>query len=132
MKLELTDYQDNIYEDTTGTCELCMFTGQMEHPIYTFTDSFGGVTTVDGWYSSWGDVTSYDVNVPVFTEWLHHAEFKEQETLIEENEEYSCLSDKCFWEEFLLDVLQDAQWCSTPEELNESLDWALKGVNNVN
>ena len=27
MKLRLTDYNDNTYMDTDGSCELCMYTG---------------------------------------------------------------------------------------------------------
>ncbi len=123
MKLRLTDFDSNTYEDVTGTCELCEFKGMMDHPIYTFTDSYGGVHAVDGWYSSWGDITSYDVNVPVFTHWLHTVEFKEPFGL---SEEYQGLSDKRFWETFLTDVLRCAEFCSDKEELNESLDWALK------
>lgn len=123
MKLRLTDYQDNTYEDTVGSCELCMYTGMIDHPTYEFTDSYGGVHTVDGWYSTWGDITSYDVNVPVFTHWLHTVEFKEPFGL---SEGYPGLSDKCFWETFLTDVLCGAQWCSNEEELNKELDWALK------
>lgn len=126
MKLRLTDYQDNTYEDTDGSCELCMWTGMMDHPTYEFTDSYGEVHTVDGWYSSWGHMNVYSINLPVFTTWLHDAEFKEPKELIEENEEYARLSDKYFWEEFLTRVLQCAQFCDNEEELNEELDWALK------
>ena len=128
MKLRLTDFDSNTYEDVTGTCELCEFEGMMDHPIYTFTDSLGGVHAVDGWYSSWGDITSYSVNVPVFAHWLHTVEFKEPVGLSEELEHPS---DERFWDEFLTRVLQNAQYCSTEEELNEELDWALKGENDA-
>lgn len=76
-----------------------------------------------------GHLTTIDVNLPVFTTWLHDAEFKEPTEHIEENEKYTWLSDERFWEELLLDVLKAAQWCSNEEELNEDLDWALKGGN---
>lgn len=128
MKLRLTDFDSNTYEDVTGTCELCEFEGMMDHPIYTFTDSLGGVHAVDGWYSSWGDITSYSVNVPVFAHWLHTVEFKEPVGL---SEELKHPSDERFWDEFLTRVLQNAQWCSNEEELNEALDWALKGETNA-
>lgn len=131
MKLQLTDYQDNTYEDTDGSCELCMWTGMMDHPTYEFTDSYGGVHTIDGWYSDWGHMNVYDVNLPVFTTWLHDAEFKEPTELTKENEQYTWLSDERFWEEFLTKVLQDAQYCSDEEELNEALAWALKGETNA-
>lgn len=128
MKLRLTNFDSNTYEDVTGTCELCEFKGMMDHPVYTFTDSYGGVHAVDGWYSSWGDITSYSVNVPVFTHWLHTAEFKEPIGL---SEELGHPSDERFWEEFLTRVLQSTQYCSTKEELDEALDWALKGENDA-
>lgn len=127
MKLRLTGYDDNTYEDTTGSCELCMSTGMMDHPTYEFTDSYGGVHTVNGYYSDPWSLRSYDVNLPVFTTWLHDAEFKEPFGLSEEFEEYHGLSDKRFWEEFLGRLIRDAEFCRNEEELNESLDWALKG-----
>lgn len=123
MKLRLTDFNSNTYEDTDGSCELCMYTGMMDHPTYEFTDSYGGVHTVDGWYSDWGHMNVYDVNVPIFTHWLHTVEFKEPIGL---SEELGHPLDKCFWEMFLTRVLQFAQYCSNEEGLNESLDWALK------
>lgn len=129
MKLRLTNFDSNTYEDTNGSCEYCMYTGMLDHPKYTFTTSFGESYTIDGWWSDWGHLTTIDINLPVFTTWLHEAEFKEPTELIEENEEYTWLSDKRFWDEFLLDVLKAAQWCSNEEELNEELDWALKGGN---
>jgi hypothetical protein len=106
-----------------------MSTGMLDHPEYTFTTSFGESYTIEGWWSDWGHLTTIDINLPVFTTWLHEAEFKEPIELIEENEEYTWLSGKRFWDEFLLDVLRAAQWCSNEEELNEELDWALKGGN---
>nr|DAD88358.1 MAG TPA: hypothetical protein [Siphoviridae sp. ctLfk13] len=128
MKLRLTDFNSNTYEDTDGSCELCMYTGMMDHPTYEFTDSYGGVHTVDGWYLDWGHMNVYDVNVPIFTHWLHTVEFKEPIGL---SEELGYPLDRCFWEMFLTRVLQFAQYCSNEEGLNESLDWALKGANNA-
>ena len=126
MKLRLTDFDSNTYEDTNGSCDMCMYTGMLDHPEYTFTTSFGESYIIEGWWSDWGHLTTIDINLPVFTTWLHEAEFKEPTELIEENEEYTCLSGERFWEEFLQDVLKAAQWCSNEEELNEELDWALK------
>lgn len=123
MKLRLTDFDSNTYEDTDGSCEYCMTTGMYDHPRYTFTDSYGGKHVVEGWWSEWGFLYSYDVNVPVFAHWLHTAEFKEPIGL---SEELDHPSDKDFWEAFLTKVLQNAHYCSNEEELNEELDWALK------
>lgn len=130
MKLRLTNFDSNTYEDTDGSCELCMWTGMMDHPTYEFTDSYGGVHTVDGWYSDWGHMNVYDVNVPIFTYWLHTVEFKELEEVVEYlSVEYRDEAQQ--WEEYLCHIIACAQWCSTPEELNEELDWALKGDNNA-
>lgn len=131
MKLRLTNFDSNTYEDTDGSCDMCMYTGMLDHPEYTFTTSFGESYTIKGWWFDWGHLTTIDINLPVFTTWLHEAEFKEPTELIEENESYTWLSDGRFWDEFLQDVLKAAQWCSNEEELNEELDWALKGDNNA-
>ena len=132
MKLRLTNFDSNTYMDTDGSCDMCMYTGMLDHPLYTFTSSYGESYTIEGWWSDWGRLTTIDINLPVFTNWLHDVEFKEpKELLEEEDEDYAYLSGYRFWEEFLLDVLRNAQWCSTVEELNESLDWALKGENNA-
>lgn len=130
MKLRLTNFDSNTYMDTDGSCDMCMYTGMLDHPTYEFTDSYGGVHTVDGWYSDWGHMNVYDVNLPVFTTWLHDAEFKELEEVLE----YLCADlcdDKRQWEKYLHRIIIGAQWCCTPEELNEELDWALKGDNNA-
>lgn len=132
MKLRLTNFDTNTYEDTDGSCDMCMYTGMLDHPLYTFTSSYGESYTIKGWWSDWGHLTTIDINLPVFTTWLHDAEFKEPTEIIEEDECFASLPGDRFWKEFLFAVLKDAQWCSTMEELNESLDWALKGVNNVN
>lgn len=126
MKLRLTNFDANAYEDTDGSCDMCMYTGMLDHPLYTFTSSYGESYTIEGWWSEWGHLTTINVNLPVFTTWLHDAEFKEPSEIIEEDEDFARLPGESFWKEFLLAVLKDAQWCSTMEELNESLDWALK------
>lgn len=128
MKLRLTDFDSNTFMDTDGSCELCMSTGMYDHPIYTFSDSYGGKHTVDGWWGEWGFLYSYDVNVPVFTNWLHTAEFKEP---FELSEELQHPSYEWLWEEFLTSVLRDAQYCSNEEELDDSLNWALKEDNDA-
>ena len=132
MKLRLTNFDSNTYEDTDGSCDMCMYTGMLDHPLYTFTTSYGESYTIEGWWSDWGHLMTIDINLPVFTSWLHDVEFKEPKELIEVNEDYTYLEGELFWEVFLLDILRGAQWCRTMEELNEDLRWALKGVNNAN
>lgn len=54
MKLRLT----NTYEDTDGSCS-----------IYLHRQLW--------WWFDWGHLTTIDVNLPMFTSWLHSVEFKE-------------------------------------------------------
>lgn len=128
MKLRLTNFNSNTFEDTDGSCELCMSTGMYDHPIYTFTDSDGGEHVVDGWWGEWGFLYSYDVNVPLFTYWLHDAEFKDIETIMDEDIEYKYLPVDEAWKKFLKDILDSAQYCDNEQELSKSLAWALKGT----
>lgn len=122
MKLRLTNFQSNTYEDTDGSCELCMWTGMLDHPEYEFTDSDGDTHVVEGWYSDWGHHSVIDVNVPVFTTWLHSVEFKEPSSVVEEA---NLLTDGRLWEEYLRRILDSAQFCGTEQELNDNLAWAL-------
>lgn len=65
--------------DTDGSCDLCAYTGLLDHPEFQFTDS---VHDISGWESGWGHLNiKYNVNVPLFTYWLHDAEFKELDEL---------------------------------------------------
>lgn len=124
MKLRLTDFQSNTYEDTDGSCDMCMYTGMLDHPTYEFTDSNGGVHVVDGWYSDWGHHTTIDINVPVFTHWLHKVEFKRPKDVTDYLiDDYSPHRD--LWEEYLRQVLYSAAYCSDEQELNDNLAWAL-------
>lgn len=122
MKLRLTDYSDNTYEDTDGSCDLCMYTGLLDHPEFHFTDSDGGVHDISGWESEWGHYNvKYSVNVPLFTYWLHDAEFKELDELVHglgANE-----TDP--WDTALDAILWSASGQSSEEDLDEALSWAL-------
>lgn len=126
MKLRLTDFDSNTYEDTDGSCELCMSTGLYDHPVYTFLDSYGVTHTVEGWWSEWGFLYSYDINVPLFTYWLHDAEFKDIETIMDEDIEYKYLPVDEAWKKFLKDILDSAQYCDNEQELSKNLMWALE------
>lgn len=121
MKLRLTDYNDNTYIDTDGSCEMCMYTGFLDHPEFWFTDSDGGVHNISGWASDWGHHSvKYNVNVPLLTYWLHDAEFKELAQL------HGLEADETDPWHIALDAIL---WCasdqSTEEDLNEALSWAL-------
>lgn len=123
MKLRLTGFQSNTYEDTDGSCELCMWTGMLDHPEYEFTDSNGDTHTVDGWHSDWGHHIVIDINVPVFTTWLHSVELKEPSSVVEES---NPLTDGRLWGEYLRRILDSAQFCGTEQELNDNLAWVLQ------
>lgn len=127
MKLRLTDYNDNTYMDTDGTCELCMFIGLLDHPEFQFTDSDGGVHDISGWASDWGyHNVKYNVNVPLFTHWLHGVEFKELDELADEARLHGLEVDKAdLWQTALDAILWCASDQSTEEELNKVLSWAL-------
>lgn len=123
MKLRLTDFSTNTYEDTDGSCDICMYTGPLDHPEFEFTDSNGGVHVIEGWVSDWGHHSVlYDVNVPVFAHWLHGVVFKAPEDVVEQLSHYTY---KDVWESYLNRILSDASYCGTEEELNEALAWAL-------
>lgn len=122
MKLRLTNYNDNTYMDTDGSCELCMYTGLLDHPEFQFTDSDGGVHEISGWESDWGHHNvKYNVNVPLFTYWLHDAEFKELDELEQEARLHGLGAN-----ETALDaILWSASGQNSKEDLDKALSWAL-------
>lgn len=124
MKLRLTDYSDNTYMDTDGSCELCMYTAMLNHPEFQFTDSDGGVHDISGWESNWGHHNvKYNVNVPLFTYWLHDVEFKELDELEKEHGLGGNEPDP--WDAALNAILWSASGQSSEEDLNKALSWAL-------
>lgn len=127
MKLRLTDYNDNTYMDTDGSCDLCMYTGLLDHPEFQFTDSDGGVHDISGWESDWGHLEiKYNVNVPLFTYWLHDAEFKELDELAKEARLHSLGANETDpWGTALDAILWCASDRSSEEDLDNALSWAL-------
>lgn len=124
MKLRLTDYSDNTYMDTDGSCELCMYTGLLDHPEFQFTDSDGGVHDISGWDSDWGHLDiKYNVNVPLFTYWLHDAEFKELDELAKEARLHGLEANP--WDTALDAILRSASGQNSEEDLDKALSWAL-------
>ena len=106
MKLRLTDYDDNTYMDT---------------------DSYGGVHDISGWESDWGHHNvKYNVNVPLFTYWLHDAEFKELDELAQEARLRGLDEDEADpWHTALDAILWSASYQSSEEKLDKALSWAL-------
>ena len=127
MKLRLTDYNDNTYMDTDGSCELCMYTGLLDHPEFQLTDSDGGVHDISGWESDWGHLNiKYNVNVPLFTYWLHDAEFKELDELAKEARLHGLEANETNpWDTALGAILWSASDQSSEEDLDKALSWAL-------
>ena len=102
-----------------------MYTGMLDHPTYEFTTNHGDKHTIDGWFSSWGDHIVLDINLPVFTHWLHKVEFKEPSEVADQLfDDYSPHRD--LWDEYLWRILDSASYCSTEQELNDNLAWALQ------
>ena len=125
MKLRLTDFDSNTYEDTEGSCERCMYTGMLDHPLYTFTDSYGGEHVIEGWYSQYGHMTVFDINLPVFTSWLHDVDFKEPEELADYVGVEPYADNRELWNAYLSLILSEAQLYDTGEQLSKGLRWAL-------
>ena len=116
MKLRLTDY---TYMDTDGSCELCMYTGLLDHPEFQFTNSDGGVHDISGWGSDWGH---HNVNVPLFTYWLHDAEFKELDELAKEARLHGLGANETDPWDTALDAIL---WSASDQSSEEDLSWAL-------
>lgn len=127
MKLRLTGYSDNAYIDTDGSCELCMYTGLLDHPEFWFTDSYGGVHDISGWESDWGHHrVKYNVNVPLFAYWLHDAEFKELDELAQDARLRGLDEDETDpWHTALDAILWSASDQRSEEDLDKALWWAL-------
>lgn len=116
MKLRLTDY---TYMDTDGSCDMCMYTGLLDHPEFQFTDSNGGVHDISGWESDWGH---HNVNVPLFAYWLHDAEFKELDELAQEARLHSLEANETDPWGTALDAIL---WNASGHSSEEALSWAL-------
>lgn len=104
MKLRLTDYNDN-----------------------TYMDSDGGVHDISGWDSDWGHLgIKYNVNVPLFTYWLHDAEFKELDELAKEARLHGLGANETDpWDTALDAILWSASGQRSEEDLDKALSWAL-------
>ena len=90
-------------------------------------DTDGGVHTISGWESDWGHYNvKYSVNVPLFTYWLHDAEFKELDELAQEARLHGLREDETDpWYTVLDAILWRASYQTSEEELNKALSWAL-------
>ena len=80
MKLKLIDYQENITEETVGTCELCFGTAVCSNPVFTFQKENNEIFKTDGYDWDWGDYTEVDTidNVIDFAEYICDIDFREE------------------------------------------------------
>lgn len=76
MKYKLTNYVTHgIEEVTTGTCEMCMSTRNMEKQYFYIQDENGGTHEVPGFSFIWGDLDQvYIDNIPHFAQWLENTD----------------------------------------------------------
>ena len=83
MKLKLIDYEQNVKEVRTGTCELCFGTMVCSNPTFIFQKENGEAMKVNGYYWDWGDYTSVERidNIIDFAEYIYNIDFKEEEDL---------------------------------------------------
>lgn len=77
-KIKLVDFDPGEpYEAEFGTCELCMSTGIAQEPRFKFEYEDGTTEWVDGYYWSWGDFFSVELdNSAAFAGWLFEQDFK--------------------------------------------------------
>lgn len=68
----------------------------------------------------------YNVNMPLFTYWLHDAEFKELDELAQEARLHGLGANETDpWDTALDAILWSASDQSSEEKLNKALSWAL-------
>lgn len=91
MKYKVTEYQSDIQEEHTGTCELCFGTALVENGSITVEDENGIETEIDLTWWSWGDYfTIYIDNVVNFSAWLQE---RDVEPIGEETNVWSWLHE---------------------------------------
>ena len=71
MKYKVIEYNSDVREEQTGTCDLCFGTGLVENGSITVEDENGKTTKIDLTWWSWSDYfTIYIDNVVDFSAWL--------------------------------------------------------------
>ena len=107
MKLKLVDVENNTYQTTFGTCDLCLSTGTASEDTYVFRaladDGYAEIVEVEAFFWSWGDLFTVDVdNQILFAEWFNAQEFEVDST---DQLHYSWLDD-------IVDQYHNAQYSS--------------------
>ena len=73
MKYKLIDIKQETEEVEFGTCELCMYIGDLTTEHYVFEDENGKIITIEGGCWDWGDYIYYtytDVNILDFAAYI--------------------------------------------------------------
>lgn len=71
MKYKVIEYNSDVREEQTGTCELCFGTAMVENGSITVEDENGKATEIFLTWWSWGDYDAiYIDNVVDFSAWL--------------------------------------------------------------
>ena len=71
MKYKVIEYNSDMREEQTGTCDLCFGTALVENGSITVEDENGKTANIKLTWRSWGDYfTIYIDNVVDFSAWL--------------------------------------------------------------
>lgn len=77
MKYKVIEYNSDVREEQTGTCDLCFDTALVENGSITVEDENGKTTKIELTWWSWGDYfTIYIDNVVDFSAWLQERDVK--------------------------------------------------------
>ena len=80
MKYKLIDILSSTEKVEFGTCDLCMYIGDLTTESYVFEDEKGEKITIEGGVWNWGDYmrfTYVDVNVIDFAEYISGLDIKD-------------------------------------------------------
>lgn len=71
MKYKVIEFNSDVQEELTGTCDLCYGTAMVENGYVTVEDETGETTDIYLTYWSWGDYFTIDIgNLVDFSAWL--------------------------------------------------------------
>ena len=77
MKYKVIEYNSDVREEQTGTCDLCFDTALVENGSITVEDENGKTTKIDlTWWSCGDYFTIYIDNVVDFSAWLQERDVK--------------------------------------------------------
>ena len=80
MKYKLIDIISSTEKVEFGTCDLCMYIGDLTTESYVFEDEKGEKITIEGGAWNWGDYMRFtyaDVNIIDFAEYISGLDIKD-------------------------------------------------------